>query len=138
VDPTTREPLYTPANRAYTPAVDPVTGEPLQAPGPANQGGQPLEAAEEPKLATFEERLTQQVIETMHDVRGGEYAETWELVYLEGPKKMTEVDPQLQNSPTARRYQARFRDFEGKIIEISVNYDLDTDRFGTIKWASGK
>jgi len=137
VDPITGEKLYTPANQDQAPWIDPTTGEKLYT--PADQSSdEPLQAAGKPMSSPFSKRLTQEVISEMSIRPGGEYAETWEFVDLEGPHALAQEDPLLLNSPHARRYQARFRDFTGKIEEISVNYDPDTDRFGTIKPASGK
>jgi uncharacterized membrane protein YgcG len=106
--------------------------------GSSGSGGSGSGSSGSGGSGNFSERLTQEVIDEMNLSRGGEYAETWELVNLEGPHAMATEDPALLNAPNAVRYQATFRDFTGKIEEISVNYDPATNRFGTIKRASGK
>jgi len=99
-------------------------------------GGDPPPSSEEPQ--TFEGRVEKAVIDEMKDRPGGEYAETWELQNLDGPKAMSDnLDPQL--GPDQVRYQATFKDgMTGKPVKISINYDPDTGQFGTIKLASGK
>jgi hypothetical protein len=59
-------------------------------------------------------------------------------VQLEGPHAMSDnKDPQL--GPGQQRFQARCREpVSGRHHDISVNYDPDTGRLGTIKFGSGK
>ena len=85
---------------------------------------------------SFVDDLASRVIGEVSKRPGYEYAETWELIDYEGPKKVTVEDPNL--GPNQQRYQLRFQDFTGTFEEISVNYDPDTGNIGIVKRASGK
>lgn len=82
-------------------------------------------------------RLEEAVIEEMQHRLGGETAEAWELIDLQGPYTIARQDPNL--GPYQVRYQARFFDtFAATSVDISVNYDPDTGLFGIIKFAGGR
>ena len=83
------------------------------------------------------ERFEKAVIEEMKLRRGGETAEAWELRKIQGPYRMANPDPNL--GPTQVRYQVRFYDtFNETLVDISVNYDVESGLFGIIKFASGR
>jgi hypothetical protein len=81
--------------------------------------------------------LLEQAVQKEWELRGGLTADAMTLVDLEGPKTIANPDSLL--GPNQVRYQARFlNEFTGKFIDVSINYDSMTGRFGTIKPASGK
>jgi hypothetical protein len=86
---------------------------------------------------SLRERLEEAVIEEMRHRLGGETAEAWELIDLQGPFTIANRDSNLGSHQV--RYQARFFDtFAATSVDISVNYDPDTGLFGIIKFASGR
>ena len=86
---------------------------------------------------SFEEQVEKAVIEEMRDRTGGEFAESWELRSLEGPKSMSDnLDPTIGESQV--RYQASFWDsMNEELLDISVNFDPATGQFGIIKFSGG-
>lgn len=82
-------------------------------------------------------RLEEAVIEEMRHRLGGETAEAWELIDLQGPYAIANPDPNL--GPHQVCYQARLFDaFAAASVDISVNYDPDTGLLGISKFASGR
>lgn len=79
--------------------------------------------------------MEDEVIEAMRPQAPG--ADAWELNNLSSPHRVANLDAAL--GPNQVRYQAQFYDaLNDEYIDISVNYDPDTNIFGTIKFASGK
>ena len=90
---------------------------------------------EAPTPLTLNQRV-EQAVRGEFQVRGDPGHADLTLVDLGKPHAM--ANPEAGLGANQVRYQATFRRADGSTFNVSVNFDLETGLFGTIKPASGK
>ncbi len=92
--------------------------------------------SEQPGPQNFQQQL-EQAVQDEWAVRGDSTSDAMSLQDLSAPHEVANRDPALGSDQV--RYQATFvNEVTGETIEVSINYDPTTGRFGTIKPASGR